>query len=110
MGTGSFVIEVSEANFQTEVIERSRKVPVVVDFWAPWCAPCKMIAPELDELADELVGQVKVAKVNVDDHPEIAGSHSVAGIPTLVRFDSGKESRRISGARRKAEIKTALGF
>jgi len=73
---------VTTEHFETEVIESD--LPVIVDFWAPWCGPCKAIGPVLDELSQEFAGQVKVVKVNVDDEPAVAGAFKVRGIPTLV--------------------------
>ena len=83
-------------------------VPVLVDFWAPWCGPCKMIAPALEELAVELAGQVRIAKVNVDDHPEIAAPLYIQGIPTMILYRNGKELDRFVGAAPKAALKQWL--
>ena len=77
-------VKVDNANFQTEVLQSAE--PVVVDFWAEWCGPCRMIAPALEELSTELAGKVKIAKVNVDENPEIAARFGVRGIPMLAMF------------------------
>jgi len=86
-----------------EVIGSSAE-PVLVDFWAEWCGPCKMIAPVLEEIAEEHAGKLRVTKLNVDDNPEVARRHSVMSIPTLIVFRDGKEAARIIGAKGKAQL------
>lgn len=82
------VLEITENNFQSEVLQAT--VPVVVDFYAPWCGPCKMIAPLLDQLAAEFEGRIKFVKLNVDEAPEVAGRYDVTGVPTLASFRAGQ--------------------
>ena len=95
-------VHVTAADFENEVLRASR--PVVVDFWAEWCGPCRMMAPVLDQLAEELKGKVVFAKLNVDENPELSTRHGVEGIPTLIVFVQGKEAGRIVGFAPKAQI------
>jgi thioredoxin len=93
---------VSDATFAAEV-ERS-PLPVLLDMWAPWCGPCRMIAPVLEELAKEMAGRVRVAKLNVDENPAIATRFNVMSIPTLLVLKDGREVERIVGVQPKTEI------
>ena len=88
--------EISMANFEAEVLKAG--TPVLADFWAPWCGPCRMIAPTLDALSQELQGKVKIVKINVDDNQELAMRFGVQSIPTLIIFKNGEAVDRIVGA------------
>ena len=99
-------ITVGGGNWEQEVLKSGQ--PVLVDFWAPWCAPCRMIAPALEELAREYAGKVKVAKLNVDQEAELAGRFGVRSIPTLILFRDGRPVDQFVGARPKAELARLL--
>jgi thioredoxin 1 len=99
-------IEISASNFEQEVLQ-SRE-PVLVDFWAEWCGPCKMLGPALDEIAGELAGRVKVAKVNVDANPELAARFGIQSIPTLIYFAGGQVQEQTVGAVSKRAILAKL--
>lgn len=104
-------VEVTDATFSTEVLNSS--LPVLVDLWAPWCGPCRMIAPVVEKLAGEYAGRLKVAKLNVDDNPRTAGNYQVQGIPTLLIFRGGQVVDRIVGAAPepmlRSRVEAALG-
>jgi thioredoxin 1 len=89
------IIELTEANFEQEVLKAEG--PVVVDFYAPWCGPCKMLAPFLEQLAGEFDGRMKFAKLNVDAAPELAADHWITGVPTLMLFRDGKAADQVVG-------------
>jgi len=95
-------VKVDNNNFQSEVLNAAE--PVVVDFWAEWCGPCKMIAPALEEISNEMTGKVKVVKLNIDDNPELAAQFGVRSIPTLAIFKGGK----VADIKVGAAPKTAL--
>ena len=94
---------VTDASFQTDVLESD--VPVLVDFWADWCGPCKMIAPALEEISDELAGKVVIAKVDIMENPEIAGQMGVQSIPYMVMFKGGQQVATQLGAAPKSKLK-----
>ncbi|MDD2352308.1 MAG: thioredoxin [Candidatus Caldatribacteriota bacterium] len=94
--TEKSILDVNEDNFQKEVLESS--LPVLVDMWAPWCMPCKMVAPAVEKIAKDNIDKLKVCKLNVDDNQNIAVNHNIQGIPALLIFKNGKEVDRIVGA------------
>ena len=100
-------IKITEQNFETEVLQSA--MPVVVDFWADWCGPCKMLAPVLHEIAEENIGALKVGKINVDEEVELAMEFGVASIPTLVVVEHGEVMNKAIGYMPKAEIEELLG-
>ncbi len=102
----SQVVYIKGDNWKTEVMGAS--VPVLVDFWAEWCGPCKMIAPILDELSGEMAGQVKIAKVNVDENRELAAQFNIRSIPTLLVFKDGQVKGQMMGAMSKPMLKERL--
>ena len=95
-------IKVDGANFKSEVLDS--KVPVVVDFWAEWCGPCKMIGPSLEEISNEMAGQVKVVKLNIDENPELGAQYGVRSIPTLLIFKGGERADIKVGAAPKTVL------
>ena len=99
----SNALSVTDANFESEVL--SGDTPVVVDFWAEWCGPCKLVAPLLDELAAEYDGKVKVAKLNVDENPNTSMKFQVRSIPTILFFKDGQVVDQVIGAHSKADLK-----
>ena len=96
-------VKVTDASFKTDVVGAGG--PVVVDFWAEWCGPCKMIGPALEEIAAELQGKVTIAKLNVDENPGVAGTFGIRSIPTLLLFKEGKVASTKVGAAPKGELK-----
>ena len=100
------IITATEANFEQEVLQSDK--PVMVDFWATWCGPCKMIAPVLDELADDMAGQAKIAKVNIDEEEKLAEDYNINSIPTLIVFKGGQIVAQIQGAQSKPALKDKL--
>lgn len=100
------VLTLTGQNFTQEVLQSP--APVLVDFWAEWCGPCKMIAPVLDELADEFAGRVRIGKVNIDDDQSLAAQYGVRAIPTLLLFQGGEVVQQMVGAKSKRELKASL--
>jgi thioredoxin 1 len=100
------VVEFTDANFSTEVL--SSAAPVVVDFWAPWCGPCKSIAPVIEELATQFAGQAKIGKVNTDDNPQVAMDHGISAIPTIMIFKGGEVVQRFVGITPKTKLADAI--
>ena len=100
------ITEVGDNNFETEVLKSA--VPVLVDFWAPWCGPCKAIAPIVEEIASQYDGKLKVAKLNVDDHPSTAAKYGIRGIPNLIIIRGGAVKEQIVGAVPKTRLVAAI--
>jgi len=100
------VIHVTDSNFDTEVLKSP--IPALVDFWATWCAPCRAIAPVVEEMADAYAGKVKITKMNVDENPATPGKYGVRGIPTLILFKNGQVVDQVVGAVPKTQIKALI--
>jgi len=99
-------VEVSDQTFAREV--EASSIPVLVDMWAPWCGPCRMLAPTIEQLAADMAGRVKVAKLNVDENPQTAGRFNISGIPAMLIFKNGREVDRIVGLALKPQIEERL--
>ncbi|MEN9978851.1 MAG: thioredoxin [candidate division WOR-3 bacterium] len=106
MADNQNVLQLTDNNFEIEV--SGSTVPMLVDFWAPWCGPCRMIAPVIDRLAEKYAPRLKVGKVNVDENPQTAGKFGIMSIPTLVFFKEGKEVDRIIGALPEAVLSAKI--
>ncbi|WP_342227884.1 thioredoxin TrxA [Rickettsiella endosymbiont of Rhagonycha lignosa] len=102
----SSIITLNDTSFEKEVLQASS--PILVDFWAEWCGPCKMISPILEELATKYLGKIKIAKLNVDENPNTPAKYGVRGIPTLILFKDGKALETKVGALSKSQLETFL--
>ncbi|NMG57867.1 thioredoxin [Geitlerinema sp. P-1104] len=102
----SATAEVSDASFKTDVLES--ELPVLVDFWAPWCGPCRMVGPVVEEIAQQYEGKVKVVKLNTDDNPEVASKYGIRSIPTLMIFKDGQRVDMVVGAVPKTTLANTL--
>ena len=100
------VLHFSDSDFKKEVLES--KIPVMVDYWADWCGPCKMIAPIVEELAKEYAGKLKIGKLDVDSNPKSAALYGIMSIPTLIFFKAGKVTDQVTGALNKATLKRKI--
>lgn len=102
----SQAVEVTSSTFQDEVLNSD--TPVLVDFWAAWCGPCRMVAPVLDQIAEERAGSLRIAKVNIDEHPDLAAQYRITSIPAMKVFKNGEEVHEIIGAMPKQHIDRTL--
>ena len=102
----SSVADVTDATFEQEVLKSG--IPVLVDFWAPWCGPCRAVAPVVDEIADEFKGKLKVLKLNTDENPKTAQSYRISGIPSLLVFKNGQPVEQVVGAVPKTTLTSAI--
>jgi len=103
---GANTLTFTDANFEQEVLEADQ--PVLVDFWAEWCGPCKALAPVVDELADEYAGKVKVGKMDIDANPNTPAKFQISAIPTLIVFQDGQAKEKLVGVRSKNDLKATL--
>lgn len=99
-------MDITDQNFEQEVLQSS--IPVLVDFWAPWCAPCRIVSPIVEELAKEYAGKVKVLKLNVDDNPQTASKYGIMSIPSLLIFKKGEVAKTMIGAAGKENLKKGI--
>ena len=97
---------ITESDFETEVLGADK--PVLVDFWAPWCGPCRMVGPEVEAVAAEYAGRVNVVKINVDEQPELAGRYGIMSIPTIIVFKNGEIAEQVVGAVNRGKLKEML--
>ncbi|NLH39748.1 MAG: thioredoxin [Elusimicrobia bacterium] len=99
-------LNINDSEFEKEVL--NSVTPVLVDFWAPWCGPCRMLAPVIDEISKEYEGKIKVVKLNTDENPQTAGNYQISAIPTLIFFKGGKVVKELVGVLPKEEIKKVI--
>jgi thioredoxin 1 len=102
----STAAQVTDSSFKQEVLDSD--VPVLVDFWAPWCGPCRMVAPVVDEISEQYKGQIKVVKVNTDENPQVASQYGIRSIPTLMIFKEGQKVDMVVGAVPKSTLASTL--
>ena len=102
------IIDISQDQFLEEVIEKSKTTPVIVDFWAPWCGPCRMVAPVVEEISKDFEGKIKVFKLNTDENPNVASQYGIRSIPTLMIFKGGQKVDTVVGAVPKATLSSTL--
>ena len=100
------VVTITDAEFESSVLQSDK--PVILDFWAEWCQPCKMLSPTVEAIADEYEEKIKVGKLNVDDNPNVATKYGIRGIPTLLFFKGGEVVQQMVGVKSKAEIKKVI--
>ncbi|MCH2693328.1 MAG: thioredoxin [Acidobacteriia bacterium] len=100
------VIELTDANFQSEALEADK--PVLVDFWAPWCGPCRMVGPIIDDVAETYLNKVKVGKLNTDDNPQVATKYGIRSIPTILLFKNGEVVGNLMGAKPKQDFEEMI--
>ena len=105
---GSNMLEVTDSSFEAEVINSD--IPVLVDFWAEWCAPCRMVAPLMEDLSEEFAGKLKVTKLNVDNNRETAAKYDIMSIPTVILFKAGEVVKQVVGALPKESLLKELGL
>ena len=110
MNSSPYIVDVTEETFARDVLERSREVPVVVDFWAAWCGPCKLVAPEMEKLAEKYEGAIDIVKVDVDANPGLSRAFNIMSIPTIAFFAPGKQPMGVVGFRPAEQLETQFGL